>query len=113
MAECIFCSIVSGDIPAVKVYEDEEILGFRDIHAVAPEHVLLIPKKHITSLLAADPEDALLLGEILIKIKEIAEELGLTNGFRVVNNVGSEGGQTVYHIHFHLIGGRALSWPPG
>ncbi|SFJ09113.1 histidine triad nucleotide-binding protein [Thermoflavimicrobium dichotomicum] len=114
MSECIFCQIVDGKIPSQKVYEDEFLYAFRDINPVAPEHVLVIPKKHISSLMHLEEEDKVLAGKILLGIKKIAKQLGLDErGFRVVNNIGQEGGQTVFHIHFHLLGGRQLTWPPG
>lgn len=114
MDNCIFCQIVEGKIPSEKVYEDEDLLAFRDINPVAPVHVLIIPKKHISSLLELTEEDQLLAGKILYGAQKIARQLGLAEkGFRVVNNIGEEGGQTVFHIHFHLLGGRQLTWPPG
>ncbi|SEN04331.1 histidine triad nucleotide-binding protein [Lihuaxuella thermophila] len=114
MDNCIFCQIVEGKIPSEKVYEDEDLLAFRDINPVAPVHVLIIPKKHISSLLELTEEDQPLAGKILHAAQKIARQLGLAEkGFRVVNNVGEEGGQTVFHIHFHLLGGRQLTWPPG
>ena len=112
--ECIFCKIVAGDIPAKKVYEDEEILAFEDVAPQAPVHILVIPKKHISSLLTLEPEDKKLAANFLYRIQKIAKQLGLDEaGFRVVNNIGEQGGQTVFHIHFHVLGGRNLGWPPG
>lgn len=112
--DCIFCQIVEGKIPAKKVYEDQEILAFEDVSPQAPVHLLVIPKKHIPSLLDLQPEDEKIASQILFRIQEIAKEKGLDqNGFRVVNNIGEEGGQTVFHIHFHVLGGRNLGWPPG
>jgi len=112
--DCIFCKIVAGDIPSDKVYEDNKILAFRDLSPEAPQHVLVIPKEHITSLAEAKEEHLELLGYIQIKISEIAEKLGVKeSGFRVVANTGDEGGQTVHHIHYHLLGGRFMQWPPG
>jgi histidine triad (HIT) family protein len=111
---CIFCQIVEGKIPSKIVYEDEDILAFHDIAPAAPTHVLVIPKKHIASLMELQEDDQGLAGKILLTIQKIARELGLDEkGFRVVNNFGKEGGQTVFHIHFHLLGGRTLTWPPG
>ncbi len=113
MTDCIFCKIVEGSIPAEKVYEDEDVLAFRDIHAQAPVHILIIPKKHIPSVRDIGEEEGPLLGRIFSVINRLADELGVADkGFRIVNNCGDEGGQTVYHIHFHLLGGRSLSWPP-
>lgn len=112
--ECIFCKIVAGEIPAKKVYEDEEILAFEDVSPQAPVHILVIPKKHISSLLALEPEDEKLAATFLYRIQDIAKKLNLDEaGFRVVNNIGKQGGQTVFHIHFHVLGGRELGWPPG
>lgn len=112
--ECIFCKIAQGEIPANKVYEDDQIMAFHDLAPQAPVHVLVIPKKHISSLLELGVEDQPLVGHLLYHAQEIARELGLAErGFRVVNNIGEEGGQSVHHIHFHVLGGRKLSWPPG
>lgn len=112
--ECIFCQIVQGKIPANKVYEDPEILAFEDVSPQAPVHLLVIPKKHIPSLLDLQPEDEKIASQILFRIQEIAKKKGLNKkGFRVVNNIGEEGGQSVFHIHFHVLGGRNLGWPPG
>lgn len=112
--DCIFCKIIAGEIPSKKVYEDEQCYAFYDIEPAAPTHVLVIPKKHITSLAELDEADAPLAGDLLLAIKKIAAQLGLDkDGYRVVNNIGEQGGQTVFHLHFHLLGGRELSWPPG
>lgn len=112
--DCIFCQIVEGKLPSKKVYEDDDLLAFHDISPAAPTHVLVIPKKHISSLDALTEEDQLLAGKILLGIKKVARQLGLEeNGYRVVNNIGKDGGQTVFHIHFHILGGRQLTWPPG
>ena len=112
--DCIFCKIVAGEIPSNKVYEDDKILAFRDLSPEAPQHVLVIPKKHIASLAEAKEDDLELLGYIQIKISEIADILGIKeSGFRVVANTGDEGGQTVHHIHYHVLGGRFMQWPPG
>jgi histidine triad (HIT) family protein len=114
MENCIFCQIATGNRRSDKIYEDKDIVAFHDIHPVSPVHVLVIPKKHISSLLELAEEDQLLAGKILLVAQKIAEEFGLSEkGFRIVNNTGEEGGQTVYHIHFHLLGGRNLTWPPG
>lgn len=109
----IFQKIIDRQIPADIVYEDDLSLAFRDIRAQAPTHVLVIPKKPITSLSTASPEDAALLGHLLIVAKNVASQLGLTNGYRTVINCGADGGQTVDHLHIHILGGRPLSWPPG
>jgi diadenosine tetraphosphate (Ap4A) HIT family hydrolase len=113
MSDCLFCKIAEGEIPSTKVYEDDKILAFRDLEPQAPEHVLIIPKKHIASLDDVKDEDAELLGYIMCKVKDIAAELGLENGYRLVNNCGEDGLQTVKHLHFHLLGKRKMTWPPG
>lgn len=105
MQDCLFCKIVRGDIPCGKVYEDDDILAFRDIHPQRPVHVLVIPKKHITSLATVAPEDAAVLGKILVKAEEIARLEGSTDGFRVIINTGRVGGQEVAHLHAHIVGG--------
>jgi len=113
MSDCLFCKIVEGEIPSNKVYEDDRILCFHDVDPQAPVHVLIIPKKHIPSLDDLQEEDADLISYIMLKVKDIAAELGLENGYRLVNNCGEDGLQTVKHLHFHLVGGRKLTWPPG
>jgi histidine triad (HIT) family protein len=115
MSDCIFCGIVGGEIPSDIVYEDEEILCFRDLQPQAPVHVLLIPKKHYESLdgVTESDGDKELLGHLMAKVHVIAELLGLDNGYRLVCNCGEDGLQTVNHLHFHLLGKRKLSWPPG
>ena len=111
MSECIFCKIAAGKIPSKKVYEDERIYAFEDINPQAPTHVLLVPKKHIVNLHdgAADPA---LLGEIVARSAAIARELGIEE-YRLVANSGAEAGQAVFHLHFHVLGGRRMRWPPG
>lgn len=112
--ETIFHKIIRKEIPAQIVFEDDEVLGFRDTNPISETHVLVIPKKTIPSLREAGSEDALLLGRMLLAVQKIAEQEGLTqNGYRVVINCGVQGGQTVYQLHMHLIGGRAFGWPPG
>ena len=113
MSDCLFCKIVEGEIPSTKVYEDDMILAFRDLEPQALEHVLVIPKKHIASLDDVTEEDQEILGYLMCKIKDIAADLGIENGYRVVNNCGEDGLQTVKHIHFHLLGKRKMTWPPG
>ena len=114
MSDCIFCKIVAGEIPAAKIYEDDELLAFNDINPQAPVHFLLIPKKHIKSLLDVEPEDTAMLGHLLAKAQELAKELGCEdNGGRFVINAKRHGGQTVDHLHLHVFGGRYLKWPPG
>ena len=115
MADCIFCKIAQKEIPSTLVYEDDMVVAFRDLEPQAPQHVLVIPKKHVESLLALQEEDKALVSHILVDvIPELAQKLGIAEkGFRVVANTGEEGGQTVKHLHFHLLGGRAMQWPPG
>ncbi|TGK12415.1 histidine triad nucleotide-binding protein [Leptospira fletcheri] len=113
-ANCLFCRIIRKEIPAKIAYEDETILAFHDISPQAPVHVLVIPKKHYVSLDELGEEEKNLAGELLFRIRELARSLGLApNGYRVVNNRGPQGGQTVFHLHFHLLGGRQMTWPPG
>jgi histidine triad (HIT) family protein len=114
MSDCIFCRIIRGEIPSKKVYEDDLIFAFEDINPQAPTHILIIPKEHYASLLEV-PEDLNdLLGHILSIAREIARERGLDqSGFRIVLNTGRDSGQEVFHIHFHLFGGRRMTWPPG
>ena len=113
MSDCIFCKIANKEIPSKAVYEDDRILVFHDLEPQAPVHVLIIPKKHIASLDDLQPEDAELIGYLMMKVKDIARELGLENGYRLVNNCGEDGMQTVKHLHFHLLGKRMMKWPPG
>jgi len=107
---CIFCKIVRGEIPSRKIYEDSEVLAFHDINPVAPVHFMLIPKLHLASLLEADETHAVLLGKMLVLASKLAKELGLENGFRIVINSGKGGGQEVFHLHIHIIGGGHI--PP-
>lgn len=112
--DTIFHKIIRKEIPAKIVYEDQDILAFHDVNPVSPTHVLVIPKKTIPSLALAGPEDETLLGKMLLAVGKLAQELGLDDdGYRVVINTGSNGGQTVFQLHMHLIGGREFSWPPG
>lgn len=113
MADTIFQRIIDREIPADIVFEDDLCLAFRDVSPQAPTHVLVIPKKPVESIAQLEDEDAGLLGHLWIVIRNLANELGLGDGYRVVVNCGSDGGQTVDHLHFHLLGGRSLSWPPG
>jgi histidine triad (HIT) family protein len=113
-ADCLFCKIVNGDIPSNEVYCDDDIYAFYDINPAAPSHVLVIPKKHLRDVTAAASEDEALMGKLLLRANAIAEKLNLSeNGFRYVINTGVDGGQTVHHLHLHILGGRALTWPPG
>ncbi len=115
MADCIFCKIAQKEIPSQLVYEDEQVAAFRDLEPQAPVHVLVIPKKHVESLLALTAVDKDLISHIMIDvIPQLAKELQVDEkGFRVVANTGDEGGQSVEHLHFHLLGGRSMQWPPG
>ncbi|CAM3226000.1 histidine triad nucleotide-binding protein [Brevibacillus invocatus] len=109
--DCIFCKIVAGEIPSTKVYEDEHVVAFHDINPIAPVHVLMIPKKHIPSLLDIQSEDKELIGHLHLALQKVAEQMEVTEpGFRVVTNIGKHGQQTVFHLHYHLIGGKQLSW---
>ncbi|MFU0842233.1 MAG: hypothetical protein ACFWTZ_06440 [Burkholderia sp.] len=103
--DCLFCRIARGEIPSAKVYEDDEVLAFRDIHPKAPVHFLIIPKKHIQSLAQIEPEDAPLLGKMLALTRQLAQQEGAKNGYRVVINTGRDGGQEVNHLHIHVLGG--------
>lgn len=113
MSDCLFCKIVAGEIPSNKCYEDDMVLAFHDINPQAPVHVLIIPKKHIASVADTSERDFDLYARIFSVAKRLAEEFGLSAGYRIVTNIGQDGGQEVPHLHFHLIGGRKLSWPPG
>lgn len=106
---CIFCKIVNGEIPSSKVYEDDQVLAFNDINPAAPVHILVIPKKHIESAVALNDEDNELIAHIFKVIRLIAKEQGLDNGFRLVSNIGEDGGQTVKHLHFHILGKKKFS----
>jgi len=112
-ADCLFCRIVAGTIPAKKMYEDELSLAFADINPQAPTHLLIIPKEHVASQAHAQEEHAALLGHLMAKAAEVARDAGLDGGYRVVVNTGADGGQTVDHLHLHLLGGRHMRWPPG
>jgi histidine triad (HIT) family protein len=113
MSETIFSRIILKEIPADIVYEDELVMAFRDVNPQAPVHILVIPKQPIESLATACAADQAVLGHILLVIQQVAIQEGLDKGYRVVSNVGSDGGQTVLHLHFHLLGKRSLTWPPG
>ena len=108
MENCLFCKIVKGDIPSTKVYEDEKILAFRDIAPMAPTHILVIPKEHIGSVDAVTEENAAIVAHIFTQIPKIAAAEKLTGGYRVVSNCGADAGQTVHHLHFHILGGKQL-----
>ena len=113
MDSCLFCKIIAGEIPSKKVYEDDDIFAFHDIDPQAPLHILLVPKRHIEDAAALTEADGALLGKIFAVAARLCAENGVTNGCRVVTNVGSDGGQSVQHLHFHLLAGRQMAWPPG
>ncbi len=114
MADCIFCKIIEGQIPTKKVYEDDDLIAFDDINPVAPTHILLIPKKHIDTLNEMKEEDARLLGNLMLCARKLARERKLSKeGYRLVMNCMPGAGQSVYHVHFHMLGGRVFHWPPG
>ena len=113
MSECLFCQVINKKIQSNIVYEDDDVLAFKDIDPKAPVHILVVPKKHIPTLLGVQEEDKDLMFKIQKVITNIAQEMNLVNGFRVVVNCGPDAGQAVYHIHFHVLGGRKMEWPPG
>ncbi len=113
MPDCLFCNVIAGKASARKVYEDERVFVIEDIRPQAPTHVLVLPKKHIRGLKEAQPEDAALIGYMLLVAAQIARERGIEDGYRTVLNVGPRSGQSVFHLHLHLIGGREMKWPPG
>ncbi len=113
MTDCLFCRILRNEIPAKKIYEDEHTFAFEDINPQAPTHVLIIPKRHIRGLKEATPEDAELIGRCHLAAAHIARQRGIEDGYRTVLNVGPQAGQSVFHLHVHLLGGRSLHWPPG
>jgi histidine triad (HIT) family protein len=113
MENCLFCKIVAGQIPSSVVYENEDVIAFRDIDPKAPQHILIVPRRHIPSMADLNPEDAQLLTHIFMAAKHVAHESGLEQGYRFLTNTGPDSGQTVPHLHFHLLGGRKLGWPPG
>lgn len=113
-SDCLFCRIAAGEIPASLVHQDEHVVAFRDINPQAPVHVLVIPREHVASLDAVGDGDGGLLGRLFLAARDVARSQGLAgDGYRAVLNVGADGGQTVHHVHVHVLGGRALSWPPG
>jgi histidine triad (HIT) family protein len=113
MSNCLFCNMIAGKTPCRKVYEDEQVLAIEDIHPQAPAHVLVIPKKHIRGLKEAKPEDAEIIGRSHLVAAQIARERGIEDGYRTVYNVGPRSGQSVFHLHLHMMGGRDMKWPPG
>ena len=113
-SDCLFCQIAAGEIPATLVYQDDQVVAFNDIAPQAPHHVLIIPRRHIATTLDLEDEDRDLVGHIFQVAGRIADDLGIAEeGFRLVNNCNEAGGQVVWHLHFHLLGGRAMNWPPG
>lgn len=114
MEDCIFCKIVAGDIPADIVYEDDQVIAFRDLNPQAPTHVLVIPRRHIASLNDLSPDDEAVIGRLFSAARNIAVREGFADaGYRTVINCNADGGQTVFHVHLHLLGGRPMHWPPG
>lgn len=111
--DCIFCKIANGEIPSTKVYEDDTVVAFNDLEPQAPSHILVIPKAHISSAAEVTPENSAVIAHIFEVIAKIAKDNGFKDGFRVVNNCGDSAGQTVKHIHFHLMAGRDFTWPAG
>ena len=106
--DCVFCEIIKGNIPSTKVYEDEFVTAFNDLNPQTPVHVLIVPKKHIASVNELEQQDAELVGRVFLAAKEIAKKLGLNDGYRIITNCGKDAGQTVMHLHFHLLGGRTM-----
>jgi histidine triad (HIT) family protein len=113
MSDCLFCKIIEGKIPSKKVYEDDHVFAFEDINPGAPTHVLIIPKRHLEGLNKAKAEDAELIGYMHLVAAQIGRDRGIEDGYRTVLNVGPRSGQSVFHIHLHILGGRDLKWPPG
>jgi histidine triad (HIT) family protein len=112
--DCLFCRIVAKNIPADILYEDDQVVAFRDINPQAPTHILIIPRQHIATLNAIESEHDSLLGHMVLTAKKLAAQEGISeNGYRLIMNCNDDGGQTVFHIHMHVVGGRRLSWPPG
>lgn len=114
MSDCLFCGIIKGDVKGDIVYQDESVVAFKDINPKAPVHILIVPRKHVATLLDLEQEDKGLIGDVFCVASRLAENQGIAeDGFRVVVNCGAGAGQSVFHIHFHLLGGRSLTWPPG
>ncbi len=111
--DCVFCKIANGEIPSKKAYEDDRVLAFYDLEPQAPVHILIIPKEHIQSVEDITEENSAIVAHIFEVAAKLAKENNLEKGFRVVSNVGKDGGQSVPHLHFHLLGGRSMKWPPG
>jgi histidine triad (HIT) family protein len=113
MRDCLFCKIIAGEVPSKKVYEDEQVYAFEDLEPAAPTHVLIVPKRHLAGLKEATPEDAAIIGYCNLIAAKLGRERNIEDGYRTVLNVGPRSGQSVFHLHLHLIGGRNLNWPPG
>ena len=113
MTDCLFCKFAKKEIPTTIIYEDDQVLAFNDIRPQAPTHIIIIPKKHIAMISDAPDSDKNLLGHLMLTAKKIAADAGLEKGYRLVMNCNEHGGQTVFHIHLHLLGGRHMQWPPG
>lgn len=113
MSDCVFCRIARGEAPAGIVYQDEDVTAFHDINPCAPVHILIVPNQHVTGMSQVEPEDAALLGKLFVVARLLAEQQDTVDGYRLVVNNGHRGGQSVFHLHVHLLGGRLFSWPPG
>jgi histidine triad (HIT) family protein len=113
VSACVFCRIVRGEAPARIVYQDQEVTAFHDLHPQAPVHILIVPNRHIVGVAHVEPQDAALLGELFVVARQLAEQEGIAKGYRLVVNSGRLAGQSVFHLHVHLLGGRPLGWPPG
>lgn len=114
MSDCLFCRIVAGEIPSDCLFSDDDLYAFRDVKPCAPHHILIIPKKHITSLAHLETDDEAIMGKLLLRASRIAEQENFaSNGYRCVINTGDDGGQTVSHLHLHIVAGRQMTWPPG
>lgn len=114
MTDCLFCGMINGEIPSELIYDDKEIIAFKDINPQSPNHILIVPRRHINSLSEMEEVDKDLAGRLLFTARKIAQDQGISDkGYRVVINNGQNGGQTVFHLHLHLLGGRPLAWPPG
>ena len=113
MAECVFCRIVGGEVEASILYQDKEVTAFRDLNPVAPVHVLIVPNRHISSAANIEPSDGSVVGKLFVVGRQLAEELGVAEGYRLVINSGEPASQSVFHLHLHLLAGRRFGWPPG
>ena len=113
MNDCIFCRIVRGESPANIVYQDEDVTAFRDLHPQAPVHILIVPNRHVAGVAQVEQKEAALLGKLFVVARRLAEQEGIAAGYRLVVNNGPQAGQSVFHLHVHLLGGRQFSWPPG